>query len=122
MDDLEKLMIILVHATPNHYCPKMDVFPKAFLQITLASKWYLYQLYQVRPTNNCDDLCLPFCTILILCFSYSVNCPVRECSCREIINVLLTRVGISIIGFSIESIVACDRKIDLTLKKMELIF
>ena len=32
----------LVHTTPNHHPPKMDVLPKTFLQIILASKWLVW--------------------------------------------------------------------------------
>ena len=44
----------LVHTTPNHHTPNMDVFPKTFLQIIIAAKWlvrYLstYPKQQRRP-------------------------------------------------------------------------
>ena len=29
----------LVHTTPNHHPPKIDVLPKTFLKIILAAKW-----------------------------------------------------------------------------------
>ena len=56
----EKWMINLVHTTPNHHPPKMDILQKTFLQIILAVKWI------VRPPNSSDDLCLLFCLFLLL--------------------------------------------------------
>ena len=36
---LRKMDDHLVHTTPNHHPPKMDVLPKTFLQIILAANW-----------------------------------------------------------------------------------
>ena len=36
---LRKMDNLPVHNTPNPHPPKMDVLPKAFLQIILAAKW-----------------------------------------------------------------------------------
>ena len=54
----------LVHTTPNHHTPNMDVFPKTFLQIILAAKWLQCGI-QVRPPNSNDDLCFLFCLFLL---------------------------------------------------------
>ena len=54
MDALEKWIIIhTVHTTPNHHPPKMDmdVLPKTYLQIILASKW-LVRHSGIRPPNQ----------------------------------------------------------------------
>ena len=64
----EKWMINLVHTTPNHHPPKMDILQKTFLQIILAVKWI------VRPPNSSDDLCLFFCLFLLLWESLRRDC------------------------------------------------
>ena len=50
------MIICMVHTTPNHNPPEMDVLLKTFLQVI-----------QVRPPNSSNDLCLPFCLFLLLC-------------------------------------------------------
>ena len=49
MDDL------LVHTTPNHHPPKMDILPKTFRPIILASKQLVW------PPKSSDDLYLLYC-------------------------------------------------------------
>ena len=45
----------LAHTTPNLRPLKMDVLPKTYLQIILATKWLV--------RNSGNDLCLLFCLI-----------------------------------------------------------
>ena len=47
----------------SYYTPKMDVLPKNFLQSILAAK--SLEPHCMRPPTSSDDLCLPFCVILI---------------------------------------------------------
>ena len=57
---LEKMADHSVHTILNHYPTRMDVLPKMFVQIILASKW-LVRHSSTRPPFNSDSLCLPFC-------------------------------------------------------------
>ena len=52
----------LVHTTPNHLPPNMDVLQKPFLQIILAAKWLVQ--HSSSFSNISDDLCLLFCLFL----------------------------------------------------------
>ena len=51
-----------VHTTQSHHPPKINVLPITFLQIILAAKC----LVRHWSTSSSDNLCLPFCLILIL--------------------------------------------------------
>ena len=51
----EKLVDQLVHTTPSHHPPKMDVLAKTFLQFICAPKW-LVQHSRTSPPNSSNDL------------------------------------------------------------------
>ena len=63
---LQKIENYPVHTTPNHHPLEMDVIPKTFVQIILASTYTLYSKWQMASTAFKYELCLSFCLILIL--------------------------------------------------------
>ena len=69
MDASEKWVINsdhLVHTTPYHHPPKIDVLPKTFLQIILAAKFhcaafkYLYVPQETETTLAFSSVCFFF--------------------------------------------------------------
>ena len=60
----------LVHTTPNHHPPKMEVLPKLFFKssLLLNGQWGI----QVRPPNSNDDFSLFFCLFLLLSFQLTI--------------------------------------------------
>ena len=62
----------LVHTTPNHHPPKMDVLPKTFLQIILAAKW-LVRHSSTSPLPTATTFAFPSVFICLLLWILTNN-------------------------------------------------
>ena len=76
MDALKNGWSSRSYYTPNHH-PLKIVFQILFFKTSLPLNGYIAAFKCVPPTGS-DDLCLPFCLILIVCFtSTSFLCRLR---------------------------------------------